>query len=118
MALRHAELSSSEASWRAQRMCNEVPQPLACEAVVPPLARDARSVADHGLLKGNVPTPGEWTDARSEFTERLSWRKAARVRVKESSGKGSASVAKRLKRPRRKLVVMAEVLRRRVRKSA
>ncbi len=101
LALRHWGKSS-----RTKCMPSDVPQPLACKAVVPDVSPDVFVSSDVKRLKGNVPTPAEWASAWSELTERISLRKAARAHVKKDSTlKDSSSVEKRRKRYRKELVV-------------
>ena len=71
---------------------------------------------DAALLKGNVPTPGEWRDAWASLSETSSLRKLARMKVKErgastTEGRLFESEGRILKRRRKQLRVMAEVQR-------
>jgi hypothetical protein len=107
------------------------PQPLACsEIMCPAKASDQALPAssstvdddDAALLRGNVPSPAEWKDAWAEVSEAVSLRKIGRMTEKKAgtSGGGGGGVygANRVRKRRRKqLRVMAEVLRRRIRKS-
>jgi len=89
------------------------PQPLACP---PALGSDNPvSLQDTELLKGNVPSPAEWKDAWAFLSERCSLRKEARLFGKRSGVCGVEN--SRRKRHRRQLIVMAEALRKRIRKA-
>ena len=70
--------------------------------------------ADAELLKGNVPSAADWKDAWAALTDRVSLRCESRVFCKKMS-LGTSAITKRRKRHRRQLLVMAEVLRRRIR---
>ena len=89
------------------------PQPLAC-----PIARLAESpqlaAADAALFKGNVPSQAEWREAWTVLSECVSLRKAGRMREKEQAGIHTET--KKRKRYRLQQRVMAEVLRRKIRK--
>jgi len=92
------------------------PQPLAC-----PIARLAESpqlgglaAEDAALFKGNGPSPAEWREAWTVLSETLSLRKAGRLRAKEQPD--THTEAKKRKRYRRQQRVMAEVLRKKIRK--
>ena len=69
------------------------------------------------LIKGNVPSPEEWTNALSVLSETVSLRKGARMFEKQKKGKViSPLMSKKRKRYRKQLCVVAEVLRNRIRK--
>ena len=92
------------------------PQPLAC-----PIARLALcpqlgglSAEDAALFKGNVPSMAEWREAWAVLSETLSLRKAGRLRAKEHPD--THTEAKKRKRYRQQQRVMAEVLRKKIRK--
>ena len=83
-----------------------------------PLARElsAAESEDAKLLKGNVPQAGDWRRAWASFSERVSLRKEARVSAKEVALHSKDTMAaKRRKRRRRMLTIMAEVGRVKVR---
>jgi hypothetical protein len=66
------------------------------------------------VLKGNVPSLAEWRDAWAVLSETVSLRKGSRICEKQLGASGVRN--KKRKRYRQQLRVMAEVLRRKVRK--
>ena len=90
------------------------PQPLACDIACPSESPVILSAEDAALLKGNVPSLVEWQDAWAVLSETVSLRKAGRLDEKRHSGKKSVGNKQR-KRYRKKLLVMAEALRMKVR---
>ena len=74
---------------------------------------DEEKVRDVELLKGNVPTADEWQEAWSHLSETASLRKGGRIFVKRT--RSMASGMRWRKRVRKQLVVLAEVIRKKVR---
>jgi len=70
---------------------------------------------DAALLKGDAPSPEEWQDGWASLSEKLPLRKAARIDGRRRSACAPECNRTR-KRYRRQLVVMEEVLRRKVRR--
>ena len=84
------------------------PQPLAC-LIDRPIALSAE---DDALVKGNVPSLAEWQDGWAVLSETVPLRKVGRIDDKRRASNPN----RKRKRLRRQLLVMAEVLRRKVRK--
>ena len=77
------------------------------------------SAEDAALLKGDVPSPEEWQEAWASLSEKVSLRKVARMFEKRRHGcapESELNVTRARKRLRKVLVVMAEALRRRIRR--
>ena len=86
------------------------PLPLACDAASLSDKTEEVAAADAALLRGNVPSAGEWRDAWALLSETSALRKCARVRRKQFSTAEPTEERTR-KRRRKQLCVMAEVLR-------
>ena len=69
------------------------------------------------LLRGNVPSAREWLDAWAALSENSSLRCEARIQEKRNSATGEASCHRRRKRLRNQLQIMAEVIRRNIRRA-
>ena len=91
------------------------PQPLACPTSCPAERLYEVSAGDAALLKGNVPTAAEWKEGWAFLSETVSLRKGGRIFDKQNNN-GTSVCNRTRKRYRQQLRVMAEVLRRRVRK--
>ena len=92
------------------------PQPLACPiaSLAESPQRGGLAAEDAALFKGNVPSQAEWREAWAVLSETLSLRKAERLRAKEQSD--TRTEAKKRKQYRHQQRVMAEVLRKKIRK--
>ena len=90
------------------------PQPLADATVCPTERPVVISAEDAAILKGNVPSPAEWVDAWAVLSETVSLRKGGRISEKTLGTPGVRH--RKRKRYRQQLQVMAEVMRRKIRK--
>ena len=90
------------------------PQPLACPNSCLVETPCLQSKEDAFLLKGNAPSPAEWTDAFSVLSENLSLRKGGRIAEKQNPT--ACAHNRKRKRYRQQLRVMAEYARRKIRK--
>ena len=91
------------------------PLPVARSAAPPSEEPAALSAEDAALLKGNVPSLADWQAAWAVLSETVSLRKAASLDGKRGACAAHA-LHRRRKRYRQQQRVMAEVLRRKVRK--